>query len=94
MLYRYAHIIHNIHTVKAKFDKVILTGNMDVMWSIWKKNVCVIQQHLNILCRLKEECVSPKQLMKDWDDEGLKYLEDTTKIKCNICICTSAELYS
>lgn len=66
MLYRYIHIIHNVHTVKAKFDKVILTGNLDVMLcSVWKKNVCVIQQHSNTLCRMEEEGASPKQLMKD-----------------------------
>lgn len=40
---------------------------------------------------MKEEGASPKQLMKD---RGLKYLEDTTKITCNIYVCTSAELYS
>lgn len=49
MLYRYIHIIYNIHTMKAKFDKVILTGKLDVMCSIWRKNICFIQQHSNIM---------------------------------------------
>lgn len=53
MLYRYTYITHNIHTVKAKFDKVILTGNLDVMLcSIWRKSV--IQQHSNLLYTTKK----------------------------------------
>lgn len=46
-----------------------------------------------MLHRMKEEGALPKQLTKVWDNEGLKYFEDTTKITCNICVCTSAELY-
>lgn len=66
MLYRYTYIIHNVHTVKAKFVKVILTGNLDVMlYFIWRKNVCVIQQHSNLLYKMKKEGISPKQAMKE-----------------------------
>lgn len=66
MLYRYTYIIHNIHTVKAKFDKIILTGNFDVMLcSIWRENVCVIQQHPKFLYKIEKEGISSKQAMKE-----------------------------
>lgn len=64
MLYRYTYITHNIHTVKAKFDKVILTGNLDVMLcSIWRKSV--VQQHSNLLYTMKKGSISSKQAMKE-----------------------------
>lgn len=66
MLYRYTYAIHNIHRVKAKFDKFILTGNFDVMLcSIWRKNVCAIQEHYHLLYKMKKEGISSKQAMKE-----------------------------
>jgi len=50
--------------VKAKFDIVILTGNLRVTCSTWKKNVCY-SATFNMLCGTKEEGAPPKQLVKD-----------------------------